>query len=203
MACAWRRPSDHRRRLPTVARRRRARTTGSRSRRRSSSRCRWPRRAGRQHRLQYQAEGIDDDIREIFLEEMQEEIDNLRACARRSGWPIRRSIRAGQHPPLVPYAEGFRPTGRRRRAGRVCVESGGHAQPRARQHHRAAPRRAGAGAPCHRPRCRRCSRRSRARVRRTRRSARSCKPPNSSRPAGMRAGRLRAAARPKPWFARA
>jgi chemosensory pili system protein ChpA (sensor histidine kinase/response regulator) len=38
------------------------------------------------------AEGIDDDIREIFLEEMQEEIDSLRR-PRKSGWLILRSIR--------------------------------------------------------------------------------------------------------------
>ena len=31
-------------------------------------------------RFDHQAEGIDDDIREIFLEEMQEEIDNLRSA---------------------------------------------------------------------------------------------------------------------------
>ncbi|HKR75306.1 MAG TPA: Hpt domain-containing protein, partial [Rhodanobacter sp.] len=31
-------------------------------------------------RFDHQAEGIDDDIREIFLEEMQEEIDNLRGA---------------------------------------------------------------------------------------------------------------------------
>ena len=50
------------------------------------------------------AEGIDDDIREIFLEEMQEEIDNLRCCRKGLAGRSRPDSVTDQHPPLVPHA---------------------------------------------------------------------------------------------------
>ena len=77
---------------------------------------------------------IDDEIREVFLEEFEEEIGHLEqmlpAVARRAG----RHREAAPDPPRVPHAEGQRPPRRRQDARRVQLEDREHAQPRARRH---------------------------------------------------------------------
>ena len=79
------------------------------------------------------ANDIDDDIREVFLEEFDEEIVNLNQLL--PAWSSRaRQPRAPAfHPPRVPYAEGQRPPGGRQAAGRIQLEDREHAQPRARR----------------------------------------------------------------------
>ena len=103
------------------------------------------------------SDDIDDEIREVFLEEFEEEIGHLESML--PAWRARtgRQRQAASDPSRLPHAQGLRPPRGRQDARRVQLEDREHAQPRARRHASAEPTRSSRSSTRPSTRCRSCT----------------------------------------------